>query len=377
MHLADHTVHSAVVTYSLAESASVHSHEIASRATVGRARAALKGCSFEGEYDPGRHHPGRVYLVPNNTLVSSVARQLGVHTEDDLFGGVVPYPFVATKTITHPLIDPEAFAPAGWSPNFPKRVGDVVLPGFSAFTLRDAHRAGTLLLTLGPARLKLARGIGGRGQVVVSGPAELEAVLGDLDSVELERHGVVVEQNLTDVTTASVGQVRVAGLVATYCGRQRLTSDNVGETVYGGSDLIVVRGDYEALLELNLTPAVLLAVTQARRYDAATVEFPGLFASRRNYDVAQGFDALGNWCSGVLEQSWRFGGASGPEAAALQAFRADPELSVVRAWCLEVFGESEEPPGQAIVHFRGVDERIGPMTKYTLVQAHEPARGNA
>ena len=82
------------------------------------------------------------------------------------------------------------------------------------------------------------------------------------------------------------------------------------------------------------------AVGQARVYDAATSVFPGLFASRRNYDVAQGANARGQWRSGVLEQSWRVGGATGAEIAALEAFRADPGLQVVHTSTVEVYGES-------------------------------------
>src|SRR5207249_3972954 len=102
-----------------------------------------------------------------DTLVDDEARALGVRTEDDLFGGVIPHPFVATKAITHPLVEPDAPAPVGWSHGFAARVRDVVLPGFSTFTLRDARRAGARLLTLGPVRIKPARGSGWRGQVVV------------------------------------------------------------------------------------------------------------------------------------------------------------------------------------------------------------------
>jgi hypothetical protein len=64
--------------------------------------------------------------------------------------------------------------------------------------------------------------------------------------------------------------------------------------VYGGSDLLIVRGDYDDLLGLDLAPGVRLAVVQARVYEAAaTEEFPELVASRRNYDVARGIDAGG------------------------------------------------------------------------------------
>jgi hypothetical protein len=99
--------------------------------------------------------------------------------------------------------------------------------------------------------------------------------------------------------------------------------------------------------------------------------FPGLFASRRNYDVAQGLDAGGRRRCGVLEQSWRAGGASGAEVAALEAFRAEPALRAVRASTGEFYGERETPPPpHATVYFRGVDERVGPITKYAVVEAH-------
>src|SRR5205823_8972958 len=126
---------------------------------------------------------------------------------------------------------------------FSLRVSDVVLPGFAAFTVEDARRAGTRLLERGPVRLKRARGTGWRDQVVVGGPAELQTALSAFDTAELPHFGVVVERNLTDVTTYSVGQLRVGSLMATYCGTQRVTTDNGGAAVYGGSDLLVVRGD--------------------------------------------------------------------------------------------------------------------------------------
>src|SRR5262245_17695269 len=309
--------HGVVVTYSPTDPDHARSHEGVTWAAISRTLAALKGYDFAGEYDPSRRYPGRVYFVPSDALAGvEAARQLGVHTEDDLFGGVVPRAFVATKVITHPLVEPDADAPEGWSPGFARRVRDVVLPGFAAFTRRDASRAGARLLEHGPVRLKPARGSGWRGQAVVTGIAELEAALDAFDTAELPRCGLVLEQNLADVTAYSVGQMRVAGLLATYCGTQRVTTDNRGAAVYGGSDRPARRGACDDLLERAPAPAARLAVAQARVYDgAAAQEFPGLLASRRNYDVAQGTDAEGRRCSGVLEQSWRIGGASGPEVA--------------------------------------------------------------
>src|SRR5205085_8287181 len=130
--------------------------------------------------------------------------------------------------ITHPLIDDDAVKPIGWCPKFTAAVADTVLHGFGAFTYDEALRAGTRLLEHGAVRVKPALALGGRDQSVVNAADELEAVLGAIDREELESCGVVLEENLSDVTTFSVGQVSVAGLVASYSGTQEVTFDNGG-----------------------------------------------------------------------------------------------------------------------------------------------------
>src|SRR5437588_11423446 len=108
-----------VVTYWPAEPDRARSHEAVTWAAISRTLAALKAYDFAGEYDPSRRYPGPVYFVPSETLVGVEAvRALGVRTEDDLFGGVVPHAFAATKAITHPLIEPHSSAPDGWSHRF-------------------------------------------------------------------------------------------------------------------------------------------------------------------------------------------------------------------------------------------------------------------
>jgi len=279
---------------------------------------------------------------------------------------------MATKAITHPLVGVDAAAPPGWSPAFGRRVRGAVLSGFTAFSRADARCGGGRLLERGPVRVKPVRATGGRGQVVSPDAAALDAALGTVEDAELSEHGLVLEEDLAAVTTYSVGQVRVAGLVASYCGTQRLTPDNAGEAVYGGSRLLVARGGFEALAALTPPEEARLAVEQARVYDAAATGcFPGMFASRRNYDVARGLDAEGRWRSGVLEQSWRIGGASGAEVAALEAFRAEPALRAVRAATVELYGgDVPPPPAHATVYFSGMDDKDGPMTKYAVVESH-------
>ncbi len=357
-----------------AERACARSHERATRDAVAGRLAALLGLAFAGEHDPGAHRGLPLYLVPADSLNTADAERLGVRGEGDLFGGVVPHPFVGTKAITHPLVADDARAPEGWSREFGWRVRDAVLDGFTVFGPEDAYRAGRRLLERGPVRVKPVRACGGRGQVVARDAAELEALFDTVDLAELAEHGLVLEEDLAEVTTYSVGQVRAAGLVASYHGTQRLTRDGRRELVYGGSDLVVARGGFDALLALGLPEELGLAVAQARAYDAAAQAcFPGLVVSRRNYDVARGLDAYGRPRSGVLEQSWRVGGASGAEVAALEAFRADPGLRVVGASTVEAYGEGAAVPPGAVVHFQGVDDRAGPITKYATVGAHGDA----
>jgi hypothetical protein len=357
-----------VVTYSCR--ASRHHESVTLRELASRL-AAIKGCGFAGEYDPAHCYSDLLYFIPNDTLIGiDGAQGLGIKAEGDLFGGVVPFAFTATKTITHPLPDAESRSPDGWSPEFANRVRDLVLPGYSAFARRDARVAGMRLLELGRVRLKLPAGIGGLGQSVVDDERALDAQLESLDDATLSRDGLVLEQDLAEAVTHSVGQVCVDDMRASYCGVQRLTTNHHGEQVYGGSNLTVVRGDFDQLIKLAMAREVETAIDQARGYHAAAMaSFRGMFASRCNYDVVQGIDDQGQCRSGVLEQSWRVGGASPAEVAALEAFRADGSLDVVRASTTEVYSIGPIP-ADAHVYFRGVDEHAGAMTKYVRIEPY-------
>jgi hypothetical protein len=355
-----------VVVHSCRPCVDPEGHECGSQNRVAARVAALLGYRYGGEYDVHAHYDLPLYFVPRETVSGlHEAALLGIRGEHDLFGGVVPHSYVASKVITHPLLGPGCAAPPGWAPAFGDLVRDVVLPGYSAFSRDDARAAGLQMLAGGAVRIKLASGIGGGGQTVAADAQALDEQLGALDDGQLREGGVVLERNLKQVITHSVGQVRIDRHLASYCGIQHLTRNNAGEEVYGGSELLVARGDFEALLALPHADTVRTAVAQACTYHRAALScFPGMLASRCNYDVAQGVDDSGAWRSGVLEQSWRIGGATGAELAALAAFQADPALRVVRAATTEVYGGAAPPP-DAEVYFNGVDRIVGAITKYT------------
>ena len=344
-------------------------HERAAQRAVARRLAAVLGCDFvecgRGDW-PARGSLG--YVVPDRTLVSlEEARALGIEREDDIFGGLVPSPVVATKTITHPLVASDAASPPGWEPAFAERVKGHVLPGFSAFSKNDARRAALQMLGEGPVRLKAGEGIGGSGQSVAHDAAELDAALSAMAPEDFGR-GLVIERQLDEIRTFSVGSVRVPGLRISYVGTQCATLNRHGVEVYGGSSLHVVQGGFEALAALQPEPPMRLAIEQARTYhEAALACFRGMIASRCNYDVAAGRDQAGRPHAGVLEQSWRIGGASGAEIAALEVFAREPWRRSVRASTVEVHGDAARVPEGATLSFRGVDELLGPITKYTKV----------
>lgn len=349
-------------------------HTALSRMALGGRLAQVLGLSFGGEHDPRAAAPaGPRYFIPADTLLAETAEALGIRSDRDLFGGVVPHAFLTTKTITHPAIGPEARVPDGWSRELWRYMGDAVLPGYSAFAPDDVREAGRRLLRRGPVRLKLANGIGGSGQSTADDGDELDTAIGALDPHEVHRHGVVVELNLDAPVTYSIGRLTVGKWSLAYHGTQQTTTDHRGRQVYAGSDLHVVRGGFDALLALDLSPSQRLAVEYAMRYDDAVGRaYPGFFASRRNYDVAAGTNGDGTRHCGVLEQSWRIGGASPAEIAALEAFAREPSLRRVRASCHERYSGAPSPPG-AIEHYRGDDGEVGMLCKYSLVTERHSA----
>ncbi|UNM19444.1 DUF3182 family protein [Pseudomonas sp. ArH3a] len=359
-----------VVAHSTREGAP--QHEVETNRALARWLAQILGLKFGGSYNPQLHAERELYLLPTQTLVGPAqALTLNVKGPQDLWGGYVDHDFICTKAITHGLLSPEATAPEGWSPVFAERVRNVVLDGLSVFALEDALPAATRLLYSGPIRLKPVHACAGRGQEVIHSLDEFKALLARPDITKLFTEGVVLEQDLHDVITHSVGQSFIGDHVFSYCGEQYLTQDGQGEAVYGGSNLLVVPGDYEDLLALQLPDDVRQAIEQAQVFDTAADEaYPGFYASRRNYDIAQGLDSEGQRRSGVLEQSWRMGGASSAEVAALQSFINHPGLRAIHVCSVETYVE-QALPADGIEVYRGPAENSDFLLKYVTVKSYD------
>jgi hypothetical protein len=347
-------------------------HEVQTNKALARWLAQILGCKFGGSYDPDKHRGRELYLLPTQTIVGTAsAQQLGIKGPEDLWGGFVEHDFICTKAISHGLRSHLAHAPQGWSPLFSERVRNVVLDGLSVFALEDARPAAEHLLYSGPIRMKPVHACAGRGQEVIKSLDAFDEILSRPDIAKQFSEGVVLEQDLSDVVTHSVGQSFIGDKVLSYCGDQYLTKDAHGEDVYGGSNLLVVQGGYEELLALELPDDVRLAIEQAQVFDSAADEaYPRFYASRRNYDIAQGLDSNGKNRSGVLEQSWRMGGASSAEVAALQSFVNDPGMRAIRVSSVETY--IDQPlPADAIEVYRGPAENSEFLLKYVTVKSYD------
>ena len=342
-------------------------HDRESRANVAQHLAHVMHWPYGGTYDASVHYSKPLYLVPHDALLASQAAAIGVHTADELFGGVVPHAFVATKAITHPLVSRDAVAPEGWSHACAENMHDAALRGYTAFDRRDARAAALALLRHGPVRIKSVTGIGGAGQHLVRDAAGIDPALEAVGDDALATSGVAIEEHLEDSVTYSVGAVTCGSIDIAYWGTQSAVTNPRGHEVYGGSTLDVVRGNFDDLLAAGLAQQRYEAVVLAQAYDAAAfAAYPAAYASRRNYDVLFGRDASGRLRSGVLEQSWRIGGASGAEVVALDAFRRDRARTCVRCATVEIYDDACVVPEGAVVYYRGVDPQAGPLTKYAI-----------
>ena len=141
----------------------LRAHQKALLKADAKAIARLKQYDFEERYDVLKNCTGAIYFVPDDTLLLDEAQPLGIQSPKDLYGGVVPYPFVKTKSITHPLVTESAEQPGGWSFQFAERVRNIVLPGYTAFGVGDAHIAAGRMLPRGPIRIKQSAEAGSRG----------------------------------------------------------------------------------------------------------------------------------------------------------------------------------------------------------------------
>src|SRR5262249_41197164 len=96
-----------VVIYLSRLGAPMYTHERTTLAAVANTLAQLKHYEFARRHDDAHNYSGNVFFVPDDTLMLDEALCLGIRSVNDLFGGVVPHPFVKTSRL-HTGLSPVA-----------------------------------------------------------------------------------------------------------------------------------------------------------------------------------------------------------------------------------------------------------------------------
>lgn len=344
-------------------------HVVASVEAIAARLAKLTGARL-GSTAQHFDDADRTFFVPTFSLIRQSHPELDAN---QFWGGCVDQEFMTTKLATHPAWAEEDALPTGWKPQFARDLEGAALIGFSVFSYDHAARAGAFLLDKRKIRLKDPYASGGKKQSVVQNNHELEAFLRSLPESDFSR-GMVIEEDIENSSTYSVGQISLTGLTMSYLGRQYSANDRSGESVYAGSRLYVVRGDWEALRTRLRMPVAHRIIESARRYDSAAEQHFGLVASRKNYDVLVGPVTEDGFCCGVLEQSWRVGGASPAEILALEALTADNSVSALKVVVRETYGAAPQLAADDFVVYAGEDDQGQPLHKYARIEKlyHDP-----
>jgi hypothetical protein len=286
------------------------------------------------------------YFVPDAPLLRPEASRLGIAGRDDLFGGVVSVRLHHDKAILHPLVGQGAQNNSHYSASFPRAIESAVLPGYTAFSISDAlvgyghlRRAGYEVRCKDPSQE------GGNGQCVI----EDERLLRRLNPTRLANEGIVLEPDISDAVTMSLGHICLGGKTYSYYGYQTTTTLD-GVITYGGTTLTMVRGEFGKLYSQVEDESVRLAICQANTvYEAYSWYDPIL--SRANFDIVQGHDGRGNFLSGVVDQSLRIGGASPAEVLAISALEAEASLDRATAQIVVMWNPTEPPGSQDVLFF--------------------------
>ena len=256
------------------------------------------------------------HLDPYHFLPTPITQEQGekhgMKSADDFYGAMVDYLQHADKGQLHEVVPDAENIPAHYSAEFARAVREVVLPGYTAYSQEDAIKAYLKLKKelsdKEKIRLKDPSASDCDRQFVLESEAHLRAILDRIFHPFPFENGLVLEQNLNDVSTITGGKVRVNGSTYQFIGNQVETSipspKGGRKTVYGGGDLLVTNS---YISQDMLTPSQQeLTLRLGRTYDAYSTLAPHV--SRISFDMVSGHDSHGNEAHGITDPTMRVGG---------------------------------------------------------------------
>ncbi len=297
---------------------------------IGKDIAQLCGYSFNGFISPNEMPSGDNYVVASKTLDRKSASELGIKETSDFYGLVVDSIDQAGKTVLHPAITKET--PPSYNPRFAQKVSEYVLPGYTCFSKDEAFRIYSKFGKNGFGfRFKVANESDGKGQYKIEDNYHLLNIL-NREKYTLQE-GFVLEANLNNPKTISVGFSEIMGQTFSFVSRQKNDSpDKEGWSSYLGGEVLVTKGRLGNLLKtVTLSADEQLAVTKALAFDVEYQRYINPTASRLSYDVVIGRDNYGNKLSGVTDITGRVGGTCPALMVACLAMKENQYIQTVQS----------------------------------------------
>lgn len=308
-----------------------HGYYFQRNGRVAREIATILGRPFYGEIAldslvSAKEH----YVVPVKTIRKEEAMALGLNDAGDFYGVVVDHLGHVGKAILHET--KEAKTPKFYSKMFAAMVEDLVLPGATAFSFEQALEAGVELTgRFGQTRLKQTDKSDGQGQFEIKNSRDLERALNEVGEAEVQSKGIVLEPNLMNRITISVGFAQIGEEKFGTLVEQRndIDPDDSRDRFLGGY-LVVARGGMEKLLPLCSSETERRAVRTATKF---VDKYSGLdpIISRISLDYLVGETVRGRQSlAGITDITGRLGGNCPALVLAIKEMKNRPELTHMR-----------------------------------------------
>lgn len=261
------------------------------------------------------------YIIPATTITFEQARDLGIQTVEDFYGVAVQSIDEVGKAILHPSVSQES--PAFHNARFAEKVKQLVLPGATGFTREDlltAYNSNQLLSY--DLRLKLPNESDGNGQYHITSYEQLAHLLDIVGTEFIAEHGMVLEAEVKNPETVSVGFLTLGGETYAFLAHQKndivTEQDETGDTYersrYKGAYIAIMQSKdgIAGLLELpNLSHLEKDAIHAVSLFYQAYREEIGPMVSRISFDYLSGTDNQGNKLGGITDITGRLGGYCG------------------------------------------------------------------
>ncbi|MEN9328743.1 MAG: hypothetical protein RI947_1551 [Candidatus Parcubacteria bacterium] len=311
--------------------------------------ASKLGLPYTGEVADEPHR--NAFLVPQRTYVRGENIRPDI-LESDFYGTLVDNIEHVEKAVLHPSVSSRI--PPYYSTEFADRVSGFVLPGLTAFSKDDMLSAYINLQREHPIpyRLKLPDQSDGHGQFIIASEEDLKQYLESMSSKEIALKGLVLEPQLQDPQTISVGYCVLGEDAYSFVSFQKNDTGEDGRMRYAGAEVMVVRDGMDELSQvvdhLDSSGHSVTHVDEAIQASIGFHQALSLYnpvSSRLSFDHVRGLDGTGAMRGGITDITGRLGGTCPALIMAIEHLDSNPHTRIANS----VVNLTYEPEGKPLM----------------------------